>query len=280
MTKTLKTSSAIAAQGLHVSYGERKVLSGVDVAVPSGELTVIIGPNACGKSTLLKTLARVHQPSSGSIELEGRPLNQLSTRQIARDLALLPQNPHAPASVSVADVVALGRYPHQGLLGRLSATDKRICQQAMEACGVTGLADRKLQELSGGQRQRVWIAMTLAQDTPLILLDEPTTYLDITHQLQVLDLASQLHRSGRTLLLVLHDLNLAFRYATHLIMMKDGQIIASGRPTEIVTAENIERVFGLQASIMTDPHSNTPLLLPFDTRVKADAPAAPSQPTA
>ncbi|WP_237220742.1 ABC transporter ATP-binding protein [Rothia nasimurium] len=258
--------SALEAKDLHVAYEKHPVLHGINCSIPREELTVILGPNACGKSTLLKIFARIHQPTAGEIYLQGQKITDLSNRSIAQTLALLPQSPHAPDSVTVADVVALGRYPYQGFLGRMRREDHRICQEAMDACGIADLKDRTLQELSGGQRQRVWIAMTLAQDTPLLLLDEPTTYLDITHQLQVLDLAAELHRQGKTLLLVLHDLNLAFRYATHLILMKAGTIMAEGPPQEIVTPQIIEQVFDIKASIITDPHSHTPLMIPHDTR--------------
>lgn len=278
MSAQAKTpTTRLEGTNLTVGYGEHQVLDGVDFSVLEGELTVILGPNACGKSTLLKALARVIPAKNGQIQLDGKPLSELKSRAIARILSMLPQTPEAPSGVSVADVVARGRYPHQSLLRSWSEEDERACIEAMTAANVLELAERPIEALSGGQRQRVWIAMTLAQQTPLILLDEPTTYLDITHQIEVLNLTKKLHGQGRTVAVVLHDLNLAFRYATHVVLMKRGQIIAQGHPKKVVTSELIREVFDLESVIIDDPCSGTPLVIPTehqDITVAADAIAA------
>lgn len=260
MTSPVETR--LQARGISVAYSERTVIEELDFSVLPGELTVILGPNACGKSTLLKTIARVLKPHQGQVLLDGTALADMRSRDIAQVLALLPQTPEIPAGTSVADVVARGRYPHQSFFRSWSAQDREICQEAMRAAQVDSLAERSIEALSGGQRQRVWIAMTLAQETPLILLDEPTTYLDLPHQLEVLNLARSLHQQGRTLVLVLHDLNLAFRYATHVVLMKAGKILAQGRPADIVTSQLIREVYGLDCRVIDDPCSGTPLVVP------------------
>ncbi|WP_129657634.1 ABC transporter ATP-binding protein [Rothia uropygialis] len=265
MSSTNTWRSNLYAEGITVGYGQDAVLPGIDFEVPDGELTVILGPNACGKSTLLKTLARVLTPSAGKIFLHGVPMEKSRTKDIARVMAMLPQSPEAPSGLCVADVVARGRYPHQSLLRAWTDEDERACLEAMTAADVLPLRERPLEALSGGQRQRVWIAMTLAQDTPLILLDEPTTYLDITHQIEVLNLTRRLHRSGRTIVMVLHDLNLAFRYATRVVMMRDGRIISQGNPREIVDAELVDQVFGLDAFVTRDPVTGAPMVVPAES---------------
>lgn len=271
------SESRLAGEDMVVAYGDHTVLSGIDFKVLEGELTVILGPNACGKSTLLKALARVNPLKGGKVFLDGLPLSKMKSRSIAQILAMLPQTPEAPTGLTVADVVARGRYPHQSLLRSWSEKDEAACVEAMEAANVLELADRPIEALSGGQRQRVWIAMTLAQQTPLILLDEPTTYLDITHQIEVLNLTKKLHSEGHTVAVVLHDLNLAFRYATHAVLMKEGRIIAQGDPQEIVTAELIQEVFDLESVICDDPCTGTPLVVPAahqEITIAADAIAA------
>ncbi|MBF0722807.1 ABC transporter ATP-binding protein [Sanguibacter inulinus] len=252
--------------GLRLAYDQRVVVDGLDVEIPAGSFTVIVGPNGCGKSTLLRALGRTLTPRAGEVELYGTPLASLGNKQIARMLALLPQTPIAPEAITVRDLVGRGRYAYQTLLRQWSASDGVAVRAAMEATGTTDLADRKVSELSGGQRQRVWIAMVLAQDTDLLLLDEPTTFLDIAHQVDVLELCAQMHREGRTLVAVLHDLNFAARYATHMIAMRDGEIVATGTPHEVVTAEGVEEIFGLRCRIITDPESETPLVVPLVTR--------------
>ncbi|KIZ17833.1 ABC transporter ATP-binding protein [Streptomyces natalensis] len=255
--------SRLAAENVTLAYDQRVIAENLSVTIPDRSFTVIVGPNACGKSTLLRALSRMLRPSAGAVLLDGSAISSLPAKKVARTLGLLPQTSVAPDGITVADLVARGRYPHQGLLRQWSADDERIVREAMAATGVGQLADRSVDELSGGQRQRVWIAMALAQQTPLFLLDEPTTYLDIQHQIEVLDLCAELHEEqGRTLVAVLHDLNHAARYATHLIAMKDGAVIAEGAPGDIVTAELVERVFGLPCQIIDDPQTGTPLVVP------------------
>ncbi|MFE0382315.1 ABC transporter ATP-binding protein [Streptomyces inhibens] len=255
--------SRLTAENVTLAYDQRVIAENLSVAIPDHSFTVIVGPNACGKSTLLRALSRMLKPAAGSVLLDGSAISSLPAKKVAKALGLLPQSSIAPDGITVADLVARGRYPHQGLLRQWSADDERIVQESMAATGVAELADRYVDELSGGQRQRVWIAMALAQQTPLFLLDEPTTYLDIQHQIEVLDLCAELHEEqGRTLVAVLHDLNHAARYATHLIAMKDGAIIAEGAPADIVTAELVERVFGISCQVIDDPETGTPLVVP------------------
>jgi iron complex transport system ATP-binding protein len=257
----------LAAESVTLAYDQRVIARELSVAVPDRSFTVIVGPNACGKSTLLRALSRLLKPAQGRVLLDGRAIGSLPAKAVARTLGLLPQSSTAPDGITVSGLVARGRYPHQGLLRQWSAEDERIVDESMAATGISALADRYVDELSGGQRQRVWIAMALAQQTPLLLLDEPTTFLDIQHQLDVLDLCAELHEQrGRTLVAVLHDLNQAARYATHLIAMRDGGIEAQGPPAEVITAELVERVFGVRCRVITDPESGTPLVVPAARR--------------
>lgn len=245
-----------------IGYGDRTVIQDLDLTVPDGSFTVIIGPNACGKSTLLRSMARLLRPSTGTVTLDGADLSSLSSRSIARSLGLLPQSAIAPDGIRVGDLVARGRFPHRGFLTRNTPHDLRVIAQALEATGTSDLADRLVDELSGGQRQRVWIAMALAQETDVLLLDEPTTYLDLAHQVELLDLVVELNRTrGTTIVLVLHELNLAARCADHLVAMKDGAIAMAGAPSEVLTSENLTDVFGLDASVTTDP-GGTPVVIP------------------
>ena len=262
------TGHRLAAKALTVGYQRTPVIEKLDVAIPDSSFTVIVGANGCGKSTLLRSLARMLTPSGGAVYLDGSPIRSLPPKQVARQLGLLPQGPVAPDGITVLDLVSRGRHPHQGMLRRWSAEDERAVRDAMEATDTTELADAYVDELSGGQRQRVWLAMALAQQTGILLLDEPTTFLDLAHQVEVLNLCARLHAGGRTMVAVLHDLNLACRYAEHLIAMRDGRIAAMGRPSDIVTAELIEEVFGLACRVIDDPETGTPLVIPLAPRTK------------
>ncbi|GAA4265091.1 ABC transporter ATP-binding protein [Frondihabitans peucedani] len=255
--------STLSARGLRLAYDDRVVADDLSFDVPDGELTVVIGPNACGKSTLLKALARTLKPRAGTVTLDGRPLPSYHSKEVAKRLGMLPQSPIAPEAISVRDLVGRGRFPHQGLFRQWSAADEEAVAQALLATDIVDLADRGVAELSGGQRQRAWIAMALAQQTELLLLDEPTTFLDIAHQYEVLELCARLHREGRTLVVVLHDLNQAARYATHLVVMKDGRIVAQGTAGDVLTADLVSDVFGLPCEIIDDPQTHTPLVVPL-----------------
>lgn len=252
----------LQAEGLRLQYQSRLVAEDISLSIPRGAFTAIIGPNACGKSTLLRALSRLLKPHAGRVLLEGEDIAGLAPRALARKLAMLPQAPLAPEGISVGDLVGRGRYPHQSLLRQWSDADALATAAAMDATGIAHLADRPLTDLSGGQRQRAWIAMVLAQETPILLLDEPTTWLDIVHQIELLELLSKLQKDGRTVVAVLHELNLAFRYADHLIAMREGQVIAEGAPQDIVTENLILQVFGLPAMVMADPVSGRPMMLP------------------
>ncbi|KUP96340.1 ABC transporter ATP-binding protein [Thermobifida cellulosilytica] len=263
-------SSRLRGEGLTLAYDRRVVSRNLEVTVPDRSFTVIVGPNACGKSTLLRALSRMIRPSEGAVYLDGKAIHSYPSKEVARRLGLLPQTSVAPDGITVADLVARGRYPHQRLLRQWSREDERVVAEAMAATRVSDLADRLVDELSGGQRQRVWLAMVLAQQTPLLLLDEPTTFLDIAHQLDMLDLCADLHQErGHTLVAVLHDLNHACRYATHLIAMKDGAVVAQGDPSQIVTAELVQEVFGLPCRVIPDPETGTPLVVPSDRRKRS-----------
>jgi len=267
-TTTGAQRAELRGSGLDIGYDGRTVIDAVDIAIPPGSFTVIVGPNACGKSTLLRALARLLRPSAGTVTLDGRDIHSIPAKELARSLGLLPQSSQAPEGITVADLVARGRFAHQRLFARWSRDDERAVADAMDRTGVTALRDRPVDELSGGQRQRVWIAMVLAQQTPLILLDEPTTYLDIAHQMDVLNLLHELNAAGRTVVAVLHDLNHAARYASHIIAMKAGQVIASGAPDKVITAQNVSEVFGLQTDVIPDPVTGNPMVVPHDTRAK------------
>ncbi|WP_151719466.1 ABC transporter ATP-binding protein [Gemmobacter serpentinus] len=255
-------SHRLHADAVTLRYQARVISRDLSLAIPDGSFTAIVGPNACGKSTLLRALSRLLPPEKGQVVLDGKAITALPSREVARRLGLLPQSPNAPDGITVADLVARGRFPHQSFLRQWSPEDARATLAALEATGTADLAGRMVAELSGGQRQRVWIATALAQETPILLLDEPTTFLDIVHQVELLDLLARLNREGRTIVAVLHELNLAFRYATHLIAMRDGAVIAEGAPPEIVTAELIHQVFGLSALVMDDPLTGRPMIIP------------------
>ena len=258
----------LEARDLTLKYGQRRVVDGLSVQIPEARVTMIVGANACGKSTLLRGLSRLLKPAGGAVTLDGKDIHSRPARELARTLGLLPQHPTAPDGITVRDLVGRGRYPHQGFFrswtaGDLSPHDLAV-QRALEATGTLDLAGRDVDELSGGQRQRVWIAMALAQETDVLLLDEPTTYLDPAHQVEVLDLVTDLNRNrGTTVAIVLHDLNLAARYADHVIAMKDGAVVAAGSPADVVTGTLVREVFGLESRVIADPVSGTPLIIPI-----------------
>jgi iron complex transport system ATP-binding protein len=257
------THHTLAADRLSLAYDDRPIVDDLSVSIPSGKITVIVGANACGKSTLLRGLARLLKPRAGAVLLDGEDIHRLPTREVATRLGILPQQPVAPDGITVADLVARGRTPHQRWLRQFSPDDEAAVDGALAATRTAELADRTIDELSGGQRQRVWIALALAQGTPLLLLDEPTTFLDLAHQIEVLDLLAELNeREGRTIVLVLHDLNLACRYAHHLVAMKAGSIVAEGLPAEVITPALVRDVFDLGCEVIADPLTGTPLVLP------------------
>ena len=270
-----RPESRLHGDDLTLAYDERVISRELSVSIPDGSFTVIVGPNACGKSTLLRALARMLKPTAGTVHLDGELITRYATKEAARRLGLLPQTSIAPDGITVADLVSRGRYPHQKMFRQWTAADSQAVAEAMTDTGITDLKHRRVDELSGGQRQRVWLAMVLAQQTPILLLDAHTTFLDIAHQVEVLELCHDLHsRLGRTLVAVLHDLNHACRYATHLIAMRDGRIVAEGRPGDVVDEQMVHDVFGLDCRVVDDPETGTPLVVPAARRrtvVPADA---------
>jgi iron complex transport system ATP-binding protein len=268
------TPHTLAAEGVSLGYDELLVVDGLSLKIPEGKMTVIVGANACGKSTLLRGLARLLKPKTGTVVLDGSDIHRVPTREVATRLGILPQQPIVPEGITVADLVGRGRHPHQRWFRQFSAADETAVTAALAATATDDLADRSVDELSGGQRQRVWIALTLAQGTPLMLLDEPTTFLDLAHQVEVLDLLADLNENeGRTIVLVLHDLNMACRYAHHLVAMRDGAIAAEGPPADVVTATLVGDVFELEADVIEDPLTGTPLVLPVPTRARRVQPS-------
>ncbi|MFD6222727.1 ABC transporter ATP-binding protein [Nocardia asteroides] len=257
----------LAADSVSLGYGERVIVDELSIEIAPGVVTTVIGPNGCGKSSLLKSLGRLLRPRAGQVVLDGKAITSMKTKDVARVIGMLPQTPVAPEGLTVADLVARGRHPHQSWLRQWSADDETEVAAALAQTGIADLAERTLDELSGGQRQRAWISMALAQGTDILLLDEPTTYLDLAHSLEVLDLVDRLHAEfGRTVVMVLHDLNLAIRYSDELVVMSAGRIVAQGKPADIVTAELLAEVFGLEATVLTDPVSGRPMIVPIGTR--------------
>jgi iron complex transport system ATP-binding protein len=253
----------LSAEAITLAYGERTVMKGLDLALAPGKITAIVGANGCGKSTLLRALARLITPREGQVVLDGSALHQLHSKEVARTLGLLPQRPTAPEGIAVADLVGRGRHPHQKMLARWSPRDYEAVSDALAATGIADLAERSVDELSGGQQQRVWIAMALAQETDILLLDEPTTFLDVAHQIEVLDLLTDLNRTrGTTIVMVLHDLNLAARYADELVAVRDGHVHAIGGPAEVITEVLVREVFGLESLVIEDPLTGKPMVLP------------------
>ncbi|NBE99107.1 ABC transporter ATP-binding protein [Nonomuraea sp. KC401] len=269
------TQVRLQAAGVKLGYGERIVVDGLDLGIEAGTATTIIGPNGCGKSTLLRALGRLLKPQGGEVLLDGKRIDKIPTREVARILGVLPQAPIAPEGLTVADLVARGRHPHQTWYRQWSSDDEGAVTEALDMTGLADLAERPLDELSGGQRQRAWISMALAQGTDLLLLDEPTTFLDLAHQVEVLELVRHLHRqAGRTVVMVLHDLNLAARYADRLVAMRGGRVISSGTPHEVLTEELLGEVFELDAKVIEDPVAGTPLVVPIGPRTRPAGPAA------
>ena len=261
------TVARLRGEALTLAYGKKTIAESLNVTIPDGHFTAIIGPNGCGKSTLLRTLSRLMTPVHGHVYLDGEEIQRYASKEVARRIGLLAQNATTPGDISVQELVARGRYPHQPLFTRWRQEDEDAVQRAMQATGIMNLASQSVDTLSGGQRQRAWIAMVLAQDTSIMLLDEPTTWLDISHQIDLLELLSELNRErGYTLAAALHDLNQACRYATHLIALRDGKIVAEGAPKEIVTPALIEAIYGLRCVIIDDPVANTPLVVPLGRR--------------
>ncbi|WP_318617487.1 ABC transporter ATP-binding protein [Sporosarcina sp. YIM B06819] len=260
----MKPAHIFQAEQVVSGYDNKTIVHGVNLLIPSNKISVIIGANGCGKSTLLKTLARLIKPTSGEITLDGKPLSKIPPKQLARVLGLLPQSPIVPEGISVSDLVGRGRYPHQSLFSGWTKKDYEAVAEAMYIMNITEFANRNIDELSGGQRQRVWIAMALAQQTDILFLDEPTTFLDITYQVEILDLLTDLNRKrGTTIVMVLHDINLAARYADHIFALRQGKLVAEGKPSNVITSDLIQDVFGLRCSVIKDPISGSPSVVPI-----------------
>jgi iron complex transport system ATP-binding protein len=270
---TAQLGHALTVGQLSAGYGETDILHALDLEVPPGKITVIVGANASGKSTLLRTMSRLISPSRGHVLLDGRSIHRMPTRDLARKLGLLPQSPIAPEGILVDDLVRRGRHPHRGLFSRWTDKDEEAVERALSVTRIADLAARPVDELSGGQRQRVWIAMALAQETDILLLDEPTTFLDINHQVEILDLLVDLNRArGTTVAMVLHDLNLGARYADHLVALAEGRVHLAGPPERVLTEDTVSAVFGLQSRILTDPTSGRPMMLPVGRHRMLDEP--------
>lgn len=266
------SAPVLVAESVTLAYEEKTVIRDLSVSIPQGKVTVIVGPNGCGKSTLLRGFARLLEPSGGRFLLEGEPLADMAPKQAARRMGLLPQQPLAPEGITVRDLVRRGRHPYQGLFRRFSAEDEQAVTEALTSTGTLEIADRDVAELSGGQRQRVWIALLLAQQTPVLLLDEPTTYLDLAHQMDILSLILSTQRArGGSVVMVLHDLNLAARFADHLVAMRDGRILAEGAPAEVLTEASIREIFALESTVIPCPATGAPMVVPAQTAAERNA---------
>ncbi len=260
----MKRAHHFQAEHIVAGYDHKTIIQGLSLVIPSNKISVIIGANACGKSTLLKTLARLIKPTSGNITLDGKPIHKIPAKQLARVVGLLPQSPIVPEGISVADLVGRGRFPHQSLFSGWTKKDVEAVAEAMDIMNITELANRNIDELSGGQRQRVWIAMALAQQTDILFLDEPTTFLDITYQVEILDLLTDLNRKyGTTIVMVLHDINLSARYADHIFALQQGKLMSEGTPSEVITSTLIKNIFGLDCKVIQDPISGSPFMVPI-----------------
>lgn len=254
----------LTTSNLDIAYDDRLIVQDLNIAIPQGKITALVGSNGSGKSTILKTMARIMIPAQGNVLLDGKSIHKQSTKEVAKQLAILPQNPTAPDGLTVSELVSYGRFPYQKGFGSMSKQDREIVQWAIEATGMSDFAERPVDQLSGGQRQRAWIAMALAQETDILFLDEPTTFLDMAHQLEVLHLLQKLNEmNNRTIVMVVHDLNHASRYAHHMIAIKKGTVAGEGSPIEVITPEIMREVFNIEADIVTDPRSGLPLCLPF-----------------
>ncbi|QPC48142.1 ABC transporter ATP-binding protein [Mangrovibacillus cuniculi] len=261
----------IRTESLTIGYGETTIVDQLSIQIPEEKITTIIGANGCGKSTILKTVARIHSPKSGVAYLDGKAIHTEKTKDLAKKMAILPQTPEAPSGLTVYELVSYGRFPHQKGFGKLTADDHTIVERALDSTGLSEFRHRSIDALSGGQRQRVWIAMALAQETPLLILDEPTTYLDMAHQLEVLTLLKKLNEEdGRTIVMVLHDLNHAARFSHYLVALSEGQVVKAGDPEEVMTADVLRTVFQIEATIVEDPISGKPLCLSYELASERD----------
>ncbi|HMQ30602.1 MAG TPA: ABC transporter ATP-binding protein [Chloroflexaceae bacterium] len=270
--------STLHTEKLALAYDRAAVIEGMDVRIPSGKITALVGPNGCGKSTLLRGLARLLTPRGGAAFLDGKAIHRMPTRELARQLGILPQSPTAPEGLTVRELVAQGRYPHQSWFQQWSDGDEAAVAKALALTGMDDLAERPVDALSGGQRQRAWIALTLAQETAVILLDEPTTYLDLAHQIEVLQLLERLNREeGRTIVMVVHDLNHATRHAHHVVALRAGRVVAAGRPAEVVTPQLLRSVFGVEGAVIPDPRSGVPLCVAYGLADPAAERGAPRE---
>ncbi|OPH59471.1 iron-dicitrate transporter ATP-binding subunit [Paenibacillus ferrarius] len=263
----------LVADKLNISYGEHLIVENLNLSIPTGKITALVGANGSGKSTILKSMARIMKPQRGTVLLDGKSIHSQSTKEVAKQLAILPQNPIAPEGLTVAELVGYGRFPHQRAMGSLSKEDNQIIEWAIEVTGLMPFADRPVDQLSGGQRQRAWIAMALAQQTDLLFLDEPTTFLDMAHQLEVLKLLEGLNREqGRTIIMVVHDLNHATRYAQHVVAIQAGKVMREGTPAEVVTSETLREIFNVEADIVPDPRTGVPICIPYELADKNHSP--------
>lgn len=260
----MKPTHTFQSEGITAGYDQKTILHNVSLSIPSNKISIIIGANGCGKSTLLKTMARLIKPTSGQVTLDGQPIHKMPPKQLARVLGLLPQSPIVPEGITVADLVGRGRFPHQSFLKGWTKKDYEAVTEAMDMMNITEFADQHIDELSGGQRQRVWIAMALSQQTDILFLDEPTTYLDITYQVEILDLLTDLNRKhGTTIVMVLHDINLSARYADHIFALHKGRLVEEGKPSDVITSTLIEDIFGLHCTVVEDPVSGSPSVVPI-----------------